>query len=103
MSAEASYKDFIPVFETLNEAIVIFDNETILWTRAIMGFSIAARAVIVLWETHLPHINQAREGFKYPGLYSGFEYLYNEAKKRYPEINLHEIDEWKMRIRNEIN
>jgi PAS domain S-box-containing protein len=43
MSAEASYKDFIPVFETLNEAIVIFDNETILWTNeaylTLMGYT----------------------------------------------------------------
>ena len=43
MTKKASFKDFIPVFETLNEAIVIFDNETILWTNEaylnLMGYA----------------------------------------------------------------
>lgn len=33
MPENASYRDFIPVFETLNEAIVVFDHETILWVN----------------------------------------------------------------------
>ncbi len=33
MNANASYLDFIPVFETLNEAIAIFDNEKFLWVN----------------------------------------------------------------------
>ncbi len=43
MTANASYMDFIPVFEILNEAIVIFDSETILWTNeaylTMMGYA----------------------------------------------------------------
>ena len=46
----------------------------------------APGSVISLWEKHLPHVEQVRELFNYPGLYSGFEYLYNEAKIRYPEL-----------------
>jgi PAS domain S-box-containing protein len=33
MDADVSYLDYLPVFETLNEAIVIFDNEKFLWVN----------------------------------------------------------------------
>lgn len=46
----------------------------------------APNAIIRLWDHHEPLIMEARERFKYPGYYRPFEYLYNEAKKRYPEI-----------------
>ena len=46
----------------------------------------APGAVISLWEKQLPHIIAVRKLFNYPGLYSGFEYLYNQAKRIYPEI-----------------
>ena len=47
----------------------------------------APNAVIHLWEQHEPLIQAAREAFKHPGYYKPFEHLYNEAKRRYPEIS----------------
>jgi hypothetical protein len=46
----------------------------------------APGAVVSLWEKQLMHVESVRERFNYPELYSGFEYLYNEAKKRFPDI-----------------
>ena len=46
----------------------------------------APNAIIRLWDHHEPLIKEARERFKYPDYYMPFEYLYNEAKKRYPDI-----------------
>jgi hypothetical protein len=46
----------------------------------------APGAVISIWEKQLPHVELVRERFNYPELYSGFEYLYNEAKKMYPNM-----------------
>ena len=46
----------------------------------------APGSVISLWEKQLPVINYIKELFNYHGLYSGFEYLYNEAKSRYPDL-----------------
>jgi hypothetical protein len=42
--------------------------------------------VIVTWEKVSPVVKGSREVFNYSELYSGFEYLYNEAKRQYPDI-----------------
>ena len=44
------------------------------------------RAIIITWEKYLPAIQDNRERFNNPRHYANFEYLYNEAKKRYPNI-----------------
>ena len=38
------------------------------------------------WEKAKPIIEVWREAMNYPEQYSGFEYLYNEARKHYPDI-----------------
>jgi hypothetical protein len=47
----------------------------------------APNAVIGLWERQEPIIREARTRFKHPTYWEPFEFLYNEAKKRYPEIS----------------
>lgn len=46
----------------------------------------APNAVIGLWEQQEPIIREARMRFKHPTYWEPFEFLYNEAKKRYQEI-----------------
>ncbi len=46
----------------------------------------APGSVVSLWEKQLPVVMNIRQIFNYHELYSGFEYLYNEAKKRYPDL-----------------
>jgi hypothetical protein len=43
-------------------------------------------SVINLWETFGPLMVNLRERTNYPDAYKSFEYLYEEAKKRYPNI-----------------
>ena len=43
-------------------------------------------ALINLWEQFEPVIRFTRESRNFPALYEPFEFIYNEAKKRYPEI-----------------
>ena len=43
-------------------------------------------AVMMLWEQFEPVIRYARERSNNPRRWKPFEYLYNEAKKRYPDI-----------------
>jgi hypothetical protein len=43
-------------------------------------------ALINLWEQFEPVIRYTRESRNFPGLFQAYEYLYREAKKRYPEI-----------------
>ena len=50
-----------------------------------------AASVIRIWEQFEPIVRNMREKRKYPALYEPFEFLYNEAKKRYPEIRAHEV------------
>ena len=44
------------------------------------------RAIMQIWEKIYPHEMETRERFNDPGHYVAFEYLYKEAKKRYPDI-----------------
>jgi hypothetical protein len=44
------------------------------------------RTIMQIWEKILPHESETRKRFNDPDHYSAFEYLYNEAKKRHPEI-----------------
>lgn len=48
----------------------------------------APNAVIGLWEQQEPVIQEARTRFKHPTYWEPFEYLYKEAKKRYPEVSM---------------
>ena len=41
---------------------------------------------ITTWSKAYPVIKVWREGYGYPELYAGFEYLYDEAMKHYPSI-----------------
>lgn len=43
-------------------------------------------ALINLWEQFEPVIRYTRESRNFPGLFQAYEFLYREAKKRYPEI-----------------
>ena len=43
-------------------------------------------SVINMWETFEPLMIHLREWTNYPDAYNSFEYLYEEAKKRYPKI-----------------
>jgi hypothetical protein len=43
--------------------------------------------VIWLWELGEPLIKVWRESINFPSQYEGFEYLYNEARRKYPQIN----------------
>ncbi len=45
-----------------------------------------ASAVIRIWEQFEPVIQNARKRRNYPTMNEPFEFLYNEVKKRYPEI-----------------
>jgi hypothetical protein len=49
-------------------------------------------AIIMLWEKHKPIIEAARKGFSYPQYYMPLEYLYNEARKRYPDIKEYKLN-----------
>ena len=42
--------------------------------------------IIWTWEMARPVIEVWREAINYPEQYGYFEYLYNEAKKRFPDI-----------------
>lgn len=46
----------------------------------------APNAVIGLWEQQEPLIRETRIRFNHPSYWEAFEFLYKEAKKRYPEI-----------------
>jgi hypothetical protein len=43
--------------------------------------------VIQVWEKFREHEMDTRKRYNHPTHYEDFEYLYNEAKKRFPEIN----------------
>jgi len=45
-----------------------------------------AQSVISVWEQFEPIFRDRREKRNHPAMYEPFEFLYNEAKKRYPEI-----------------
>jgi hypothetical protein len=45
-------------------------------------------AIIGLWERFEPVIRDVRIRFNYPEYWEPFEYLYNEAKKRYPDVEV---------------
>jgi len=49
-------------------------------------------AVISLWETFSPLILDQRNIRKNPGRNLAFEFLYNEARKRYPEIRHRNVE-----------
>lgn len=55
-------------------------------------------SIIWTWEKAKPLIEVWREAMNYPEQYSGFEYLYNEAKKRYPDV--HSVVEYVQTIRD---
>jgi hypothetical protein len=46
----------------------------------------APPAIIGFWERHELVIKEVRVRFNYPSYWEPFEYLYNEAKRRHPEI-----------------
>lgn len=50
-------------------------------------------AIIPIWEKFETVIRDQREMSGYPEHYEPFEFLYNEAKMRYPEISLKSIEE----------
>jgi hypothetical protein len=50
-------------------------------------------AIIPTWEQFEPIVQATREDHRFPEHYEPFEFLYNEAKKRYPEISLKRIEE----------
>ena len=43
-------------------------------------------SIIGLWEQHESIINEVRTRFNHPTYWEPFEFLYKEAKKRYPEL-----------------
>ena len=45
------------------------------------------RSIMIAWEHYEDNIKYRRETSKNPTLLDGFEYLYNETKNRYPDIN----------------
>jgi len=45
-----------------------------------------ANAVIRMWEQFEPIIRNRRERLRHPTFFEPFEFLYNEAKKMYPDI-----------------
>ena len=49
-------------------------------------------AVINVWEQLLPITKSLREHVNYPEAYESFEFLYEQAKQRYPEIIPHPRD-----------
>ncbi len=42
--------------------------------------------IMLTWEHYLPNLVSRRKELNDPNLHSDFEYLYNETKKRYPDI-----------------
>ena len=44
-------------------------------------------AIIPIWEQFEPLVKYTRESHGFPDHWEPFEYLYTEAKKRYPEIS----------------
>ena len=50
----------------------------------------APNTIIGLWDMYEPIILDVRQRFNYPEYWEPFEYLYNEAKKRYPDLELSE-------------
>ena len=47
----------------------------------------APNSVIQMWETHESLIKDVRIRFKHPTYWEPFEFLYNEARKMYPEMS----------------
>lgn len=69
----------------------LFNSLGLLFKRGMIDsellFSIYAPNVIIFtWDKVAPVVKGNREIYNYPGLYSGFEYLFNEARKLYPDI-----------------
>ena len=50
-----------------------------------------AQSIIGLWEQFLPLTERARERINKPDHLEAFEFLYDEAKKRYPEITFQRL------------
>jgi hypothetical protein len=50
-----------------------------------------ANAVIRMWEKFGPVIRNSRERLKHPAFFEPYEFLYHEAKKRYPNVPPHSI------------
>lgn len=58
-------------------------------------------AIINLWELYEPVTKHYRKLWNYPLFMEPFEYLYNEAKKRHPEVNRGEPEMDTPRFKNE--
>jgi hypothetical protein len=50
-------------------------------------------SIIPTWEQFEPLVQNTRESHGFPDHWEPFEFLYNEAKKRYPEISRKRIEE----------
>ena len=50
-------------------------------------------AIIPIWEQFEPIVQSTRESHGFPDHFKPFEFLYNEAKKRYPEISGQRIED----------
>ena len=82
----------------------LFNSVGLLYKRGMIDsellFSVYAPHVIMFtWEKVSPVVMGNRQLFNYPGLYAGFEFLNDEARKQYPDIN--SIGEY-LRARQEI-
>ncbi len=44
-------------------------------------------SVVQLWEQYEPLIQEARVRFNYPDMWEPFEFLYNEARRLYPDVS----------------
>ena len=77
--------------DILNYFCTLFNSVGLLYKNRMLGsdliFSVyAPHFVIVTWEKVSPVVKGSREIFNYYELYAGFEHLYNEAKRLYPDI-----------------
>ena len=84
-SGRAENGDILNYFCTLFNSVGLLIKNRMLDSDLI--FSVyAPHFVIVTWEKVSPVVKGSREVFNYYELFSGFEYLYNEAKRQYPDI-----------------
>jgi hypothetical protein len=79
---EYGYFAFITI--TLNSVGLLLKENVIDPERIFSVYT--PNMTITTWNRSYPVIKVWREGYGYSELYSGLEYLYNEARKRYPDM-----------------